>query len=321
LFPGTEPPEVYYGALQVAIEEEFIAQKLQPHPELIRKTIQLYETKLTRHGVMIVGVTGSGKTTIIKILQGALTRLKKQGSPTHNLVRVNVLNPKAISVDEMYGGYDKNTSEWKDGILAAIMRQACSDEKPDEKWIVFDGPVDTVWIESMNSLLDDNKVLTLTNSERIYIPPQVSLLFEVPDLAEASPATVSRCGMIYMSYETLGWRPYVDSWLEHKVDKDQSEILKRLIDKYLPKTLDFKKKCSELYKATELNAVISLCNLYESLATPENGVTPQDADFYDRMIELWFLFCVIWSVGASLDEESRKRFDMFLREIDGKFAL
>ena len=139
LFPGTEPPEVYYGSLQVAIEEEFAALKLQPHPELIRKTIQLYETKLTRHGVMVVGTTGSGKSTILKILQGALTRLKKQGSPTHNLVRVNVLNPKAISVDEMYGGYDKNTSEWKDGILAALMRAACSDEKPDEKWIIFDG--------------------------------------------------------------------------------------------------------------------------------------------------------------------------------------
>ena len=108
------------------------------------------------------------------------------------------------------------------------MRIACNDEKPDEKWIVFDGPVDTLWIESMNSVLDDNKVLTLANSERIYLPPQVSLLFEVPDLAAASPATVSRCGMIYMSVETLGWKPYVDSWLQKKQEKDQIDILQRL---------------------------------------------------------------------------------------------
>ncbi len=48
------------------------------------------------------------------------------------------------------------------------------DERPDEKWLVFDGPVDTLWIESMNSVMDDNKVLTLINGERIAMPPQVT---------------------------------------------------------------------------------------------------------------------------------------------------
>jgi dynein heavy chain len=123
LFPGAEPPEVFYGSLQVAVEEEFAKARLQLHPELVKKCIQLYETKLTRHGVMIVGQTGAGKTTCWKILQAALCNLKKQGSTAHNAVRVSILNPKAITNDEMYGGIDKNTKEWTDGVLAVIMRK------------------------------------------------------------------------------------------------------------------------------------------------------------------------------------------------------
>ena len=68
-----------------------------------------------------------------------------------------------------------STNEWTDGVLSAVMRKTCSEDTPDEKWILFDGPVDTLWIESMNSVMDDNKVLTLINGERISMPQQVGL--------------------------------------------------------------------------------------------------------------------------------------------------
>ena len=77
---------------------------------------------------------------------------------------------------ELYGEFDISTNEWSDGVLSSVMRIACADEKPDEKWIVFDAPVDTLWIESMNSVMDDNKILTLINGERISMPEQVKQL-------------------------------------------------------------------------------------------------------------------------------------------------
>ena len=83
------------------------------------------------------------------------------------------------------------------GVLSVVMRNVCADEKPDEKWLVLDGPVDTLWIESMNTVMDDNKMLTLISGERIALPPMVTLVFEVQDLAVASPATVSRAGMVF----------------------------------------------------------------------------------------------------------------------------
>eukprot|EP00116_Pleurobrachia_bachei_P017394 sb/3477656/ len=106
------------------------------------------------------------------------------------------------------------------------MRKTCSEEGLDEKWILFDGPVDTLWIESMNSVMDDNKVLTLINGERISMPTPVSLLFEVGDLSVASPATVSRCGMVFMDSGDLGWQPYVDSWLTKHKDAQTKANLK-----------------------------------------------------------------------------------------------
>ncbi|OQR83321.1 dynein heavy chain [Achlya hypogyna] len=316
LFPSIELPIPDYGALQNAIQRELVGQGLQLHPNILFKTIQMYESQATRHCNMIVGQTMAGKSTVWKTLQAAKTLLAKEGVAGYAPVRVQVLNPKSISLNEIYGVYDLATFEWIDGILSAIFRTLASDEKQDEKWIMLDGPVDTLWIESMNSVMDDNKVLTLINGDRIGMSPSMALLFEVQDLSVASPATVSRAGMVYMDVEDLGWRPYVATWLDTVIkDADEREVLKALFEKYLVKLLAFRRSdVTELIPVAEFNGVKSFCNLYSVLATPENGVDKDAA-----MVEKWFLFCLVWSVLGAANDDGRARFDACLREIDTIF--
>jgi len=77
------------------------------------------------------------------------------------------------------------------------------------KWIVLDGDIDPMWIESLNTVMDDNKVLTLASNERISLTPSMRMLFEISHLKTATPATVSRAGILYINPGDLGWNPLV----------------------------------------------------------------------------------------------------------------
>ena len=170
---------------------------------------------------MLIGPTGSGKSKCYRVLQNAMASLHRKGSKDlrYQNVYCHVLNPKSISMGELYGEVNLYTQEWIDGLASFMIRNANLEHLGDPQqidWVVFDGPVDALWIENMNTVLDDNMTLCLANGERIKLRPELRMLFEVQDLAVASPATVSRCGMVYLSNECIGWLPYVQSWLQRK---------------------------------------------------------------------------------------------------------
>uniref|UniRef100_A0A3Q3F7C1 Dynein heavy chain hydrolytic ATP-binding dynein motor region domain-containing protein n=1 Tax=Labrus bergylta TaxID=56723 RepID=A0A3Q3F7C1_9LABR len=223
LFPGVCIPEHDYGVLHSTILESLVKRNLQPLPSMTKKVIQLYETMIVRHGVMLVGPTGGGKTTVYTILADTLETLYRKGyndsNPFYQLVKTYVLNPKSVTMGELYG-------EWLDGLMALSVRDAVNDTSDDHKWVICDGPVDALWIENMNTVLDDNKMLCLANSERIKLTPSIHMVFEVQDLAVASPATVSRCGMVYIDPDELKWMPFVLTWIS---DLSHYKLLKTAV--------------------------------------------------------------------------------------------
>ncbi|KAH0794512.1 Dynein heavy chain family protein [Histomonas meleagridis] len=196
LFPGVEFEEETFEELTNAINQAINERGLQQSNYIINKTIQLYQIMNIRHGVMLVGQTGGGKTTSRNLLSDALDILNKP-------VEQVEVNPKAVTLSDLYGSYNLVTNEWKNGLVGKFFSEMSEADPNIQQWIIFDGPVDALWIENLNTVLDDNKLLSLANSDRIKMTDQMHLLFEVGDLSQASPATVSRCGMVYYQPEDL----------------------------------------------------------------------------------------------------------------------
>lgn len=227
-------------------------------------------------------------------------------------------------MDELYGAFDEQSPpQWREGVLSSVLKQMVSAEQNVNRWMVIDGPVDTLWIESMNSVLDDSMRLTLVNCDVIALTRNVRLLFEVDGLAVASPATVSRVGMVYMDIEELGWKPIVKSWLETKVSrgKEFKEALAETAFRYLDKVITAKNEfCRELVKSSACACVRNLCQLFDCLEakwTEKEKEMPKDEFF--AYAEKWFVFSMIWSVGATVDEQSRRELDLVIRDIEPMF--
>ncbi|KAI9009714.1 dynein heavy chain and region D6 of dynein motor-domain-containing protein [Gaertneriomyces semiglobifer] len=313
LYPGIDCPRVRYPKFNDAVEEALRENNYILVPEQVDKVIQLYETMLTRHTTMVVGPAGGGKSVVIDTLGKAQTKL---GIST----KLHILNAKAVTVAELYGVLDPVTRDWTDGLLSNIFREVNKPtDKKERRYIVFDGDVDAVWVENMNSVMDDNRLLTLPNGERIRLQKHAALLFEVGDLQYASPATVSRCGMVYMDPKNLGYKPFFQRWVNARQNKAESELLSRLFQKYFPPLVEYAlegtfegfvgEPLKRVIPVTALAMVSQLCTLLDMQLAEVKQPAP------DAVVEGLFLQGVVWSIGASIIEDDRVKLSDAIKKL------
>nr|CAD7593189.1 unnamed protein product [Timema genevievae] len=302
LFPALDVPRKRDLEFERTVKQAASDLQLQPEDNFILKVVQLEELLEVRHSVFVVGNAGTGKTQVWKTLFRTYQNMKRK--PVFN-----DLNPKAVTNDELFGIINPATREWKDGLFSVIMREQANIVGDQPKWIVLDGDIDPMWIESLNTVMDDNKILTLASNERIALTPSMRLLFEISSLRTATPATVSRAGILYINPQDLGWNPYVTTWIENRSIQSEKSNLVILFDKYIPPCLEnLRVRFKKITAVAEISHIQMLCHLLHCLLTPVN--TPPDLtelltflDCPKEWHDIYFVFACVWAFGATMFQD------------------
>lgn len=305
------------------IETILEKNRLRQTPYVIEKIKQIYYLLGIRNGVIIVGDSMSGKTTAWKTLAETLKDLKVHplSNVTEYDVNFRIINPKSTTLGQFFGQLDSMTQEWCDGVLAKTFREMvlATMSAQTRAWIIFDGPVDPLWIESLHTLLDDNRKLSLASGEMIEMTRLMSIIFETADLENASPATVSRCGIVYLNQTKLGWEAlhasFVNELKEMAVLSDiYITLFAALADWLIPAILTVLQECSmnkifisALHQYNVRNFFF-ICSIFKIIAFISLQIFSQFfRNFLQRHHQLnlvWFqqtfLYCLVWAYGSTL---------------------
>ena len=249
-----------------------------------------------------------------------------------------IADPKAVTSDELFGCMNVKTKEWKDGVLSTIMRDMNKNngrynEKQTFKWVILDGDVDPEWIESLNTVMDDNKVLTLVSQERIPMTNEMRMLLEVSHLKNATPATVSRGGVLFINDADIGYKPFFEMWLQsytQKGDTIANQVFTLQQQNYLSETwVEDHMAKDTITPMVVMSYIQSLCciidELYNELYRRKDYLDhmkklkdAKQEDDIRAIYESFFLFAFMWSFGAPLSED-KLSFSTTLKSQSKKF--
>ena len=341
-FPGVNYVSADLQGLENAIRTEAAERSLIVKDTWMTKVLQLYQIQSIHHGVMMVGDSGSGKSAIWKVLLKALQRVEGTEGVWH------IIDSKVMSKEALYGNLDSTTREWTDGLFTSILRKIVDNLRGEDSkrhWIVFDGDVDPEWVENLNSVLDDNKLLTLPNGERLGLPPNVRILFEVETLKYATLATVSRCGMVWFSDDTITSDMLLSNYLQglrstafDEADEDSggqtsartltvqgqvADLLEHFFrnEHLLVNALEEAHKYSHIMEFTEMRALNTLFSLLNKSCKTviEYNVQHEDFALEPEQVELFtskkMLLALVWALVGDCPIGERRTFGEYIARL------
>jgi len=334
-FPGADVQGIKEEKLKQAILDLSKDRHYRCDESWLLKLMQLNTISNISHGVMLVGPSGSGKSSARNVLTTAMERVDGIKTEQYDI------DPKAINKEQLYGILDPTTLEWTDGVFTATLRMILDNvrgESTKRHWIVFDGDVDPEWAENLNSVLDDSKMLTLPNGERLALTPNIRIIFETPNLNYATPATVSRCGMVWFSEDCVTLPMLFHNQLEllrvtpispsgvgdiKRSYKDWDQVQKTVVDFLKPifeeengiiiRALEYADTQEHVMKFTKTRAIWSLfsqlrggvTNILEHNENSDYGLTEDQIRSY---IGKYLLFSIIWAFGGPMKLDLRQEF-------------
>lgn len=333
LFPNVEYTPFQSVEFETSIRTHALKNGYTASDEWLTKVFQLYQFQKIHHGIMLVGSSGCGKSTVYKSLLSAMQDVENMECIFH------LIDAKVMSKEVLFGSLDSTTREWTDGLFTATLRRIVDNlrgEDQKQHWIIFDGDVDPEWAENLNSVLDDNKILTLPNGERISLPNNVRIAFEVENLKYATPATISRCGMIWFGPDVVTANMQLNHFLfklrqnryddveedltSLDIEEIQNAICDHITDIFSQIDLDYilslSKELDHIMEFTEtraLNTVFALINsaclkllLYLNQNTDYRPTDEQQKSFITKSV----LLALVWALAGDCSLSNREEFGL-----------
>ncbi|ANQ10184.1 40S ribosomal protein S3 [Plasmodium coatneyi] len=236
-------------------------------------------------------------------------------------IDITVFNPMSTDVKKLYGYYNSEKEVYEDGILSLIMKRLFENNNNlNEKWLILDGPLDILTTEPLHSLLDENKVLTLINGNRIKFADNVFIFFEIENLKNCAPSFISRSKIVYMNEEEFNYEWLIESYLQSNFPNvEEKNLVQGFFNKYIKKIMNAKRnKYNLIIDVSDANVIISICQLYDMLCNLYDKNFPKNLN-PSLCLEKLFLQSIIYTFSNILCPKSKMSLDLLIKSIDNSF--